>query len=141
MEDVVVFLVPLGFFAMIAYIAKVIGDTRIRRKVLDTRAEAEVAKALLNRGWSEPSTRSALKWGIVIVALGAGILLVDLFGIGFESPVAYAILLLATGAALLGYYLIERDNVEDDRSAFAEQAAPSPSAERTSSEDIRDPEL
>jgi hypothetical protein len=131
----------LAFFGSIAYIAKVIGDTRIRRKVLEARVSEGVADAILNRGWQEPSTRSALKWGLVIVALGAGILLVDLFGIGFESPVAYAILLLATGTALLGYYLIERDTVEDDRSAFADRSASSPSAERATSEEVPDPEL
>ena len=99
----------IAFFGSIAYIAKVIGDTRIRRKVLEARVSAEVADAILNQGWKEPSTLSALKWGLVIVALGAGLLLVDVFGIGFESPLAYAVLLLATGTALLGYYVIERD--------------------------------
>ncbi|PQJ33538.1 hypothetical protein BSZ35_02035 [Salinibacter sp. 10B] len=106
MEDI---LVPLGFFGMIAYIAKLIGDTRIRRKALDSHASADVAEAILNRRWKEPSTRSALKWGLIVVALGIGVLLVDLLTIGFESPLAYAILLLATGMALLGYYFVERE--------------------------------
>lgn len=100
-------LVPLGFFAMIAYIAKLIGDTRIRRKALESAVSDEKAEAILNRQWAEPSTRSALKWGLVLFALGGGVLLVDLFQISFESPLAYSILLLATGVALLGYYLIE----------------------------------
>lgn len=102
-------LVPLGFFAMIAYIAKLIGDTRIRRKALESAVSDEKAEAILNRQWAEPSTRSALKWGLVIFALGGGVLLVDLFQISFESPLAYAILLLLTGLALLGYYAIEHD--------------------------------
>lgn len=127
MENVVVFFVPLGFFAMIAYIAKVVGDTRIRRKVLEARVSADVADAILSSDWQEPSVRSALKWGLVIVALGVGILLVDLFPIGFESPMAYAILLLATGTALLGYYLIERGADDLDPSALANPSASSPS--------------
>lgn len=106
MEDI---LIPLGFFGMIAYIAKLIGDTRIRRKALDSQASADVAEAILNQRWKEPSTRSALKWGLIVVALGIGVLLVDLLTIGFESPLAYAILLLATGMALLGYYFVERE--------------------------------
>lgn len=114
MED---FLVPLGFFAMIAYIAKLIGDTRIRRKALDSHAEADVAEAILDRRWAEPSTRSALKWGLIVGALGFGVLLVDLFAIGFESPLAYAILLLATGMALLGYYFVERENQVEGQSS------------------------
>ena len=108
MTDVEI-LVPLGFFALVGYIAWLIGDTRIRRKAMESHASAEVAEAILNRRGGEPSTRSALKWGLVVMALGGGLLLVDLLSISFESPLAYALLLLATGGALLGYYLIERD--------------------------------
>jgi hypothetical protein len=95
---------------MIAYIAKLIGDTRIRRKILDSAVSEEMAEALLDRRWPEPRTRSALKWGLVLLSIGVGVLLIDLFAIGFESPIAYGILLLAAGMALLGFYAIERDD-------------------------------
>lgn len=130
-------LVPLGFFALIAYIAKLIGDTRIRRKALDSHASADVAEAILNGRWAEPSTRSALKWGLVVVALGIGLLLVDLFTIGFESPVAYAVLLLTTGTALLGYYVIERDSGASRSSSM--YAAGEDDA--STAEPVRDPEM
>lgn len=107
------FIIPVAFFASIAYIAKLISDTRIRRKALESHASNEIAEAVVNRKWPEPSTRSAFKWGLVIFSLGTGMLLVDLLSISFESPLAYAILLLATGTALLGYYFIEDDNVQD----------------------------
>ena len=135
MED---FLVPLGFFAMVAYIAKLIGDTRVRRKALESHANADVADAILNDRWGTPNTQSALKWGLVIVALGAGILLVDLFRIGFESPLAYAVLLLATGTALLGYYLIERDDVEEDTDRpFSSRST----SKHTAAEEVAESEL
>jgi len=120
-------LVPLGFFAMIAYIVKLISDNRLRRKVLNSPASEEMAEALLQRQWSEPRTRSALKWGLIFVSLGAGVLIVNLLAIGFESPLAYAVLLLATGAALLGYYLIEHD----DEPVVQEQPRTSPRGPET----------
>jgi hypothetical protein len=123
MEEV---LVPLGFFALVAYIAKLIRDTRIRRKALESPLSEQQIEELLNQsGWTEPSTRSALKWGLVVLALGAGLLFVDLLAISFESPVAYAVLLVATGIALLGYYLIEQED-EDDHAAgpYAPSDAP-----------------
>lgn len=105
------FVVALGFFAMIAYIAKVIGDTRIRRKALESPlSEEQIERLFDQREWASPSTRSALKWGLVVLALGVGLLLVELLAISFESPVAYAVLLVATGAALLSYYLIEQED-------------------------------
>ena len=44
-----------------------------------------------------------------MLALGAGLLLVNLLPTSFESPVAYVVLLVATGVALLNYDLIEQD--------------------------------
>lgn len=127
------FAVPVAFFATIAYIAKLIGDTRIRRKALESRVSDDRAEAVVNRQWPEPSTRSALKWGLVILSLGVGMLLVDLLAVSFESPLAYAILLLATGTALLGYYLIERD--EDAPRASDERSVP-PSEAQSPSEPV-----
>jgi len=125
------FVVPVALFAMIAYIVKLISDNRLRRKVLNSPASEEMAEALLKREWSEPRTRSALKWGLIFVSLGAGVLIVNLLAIGFESPLAYAILLLATGAALLGYYLIEHD----DEPVVQEQDRTSPQG----TEPVQDP--
>lgn len=132
MEDV---LVPLGFFALVAYIAKLIRDTRVRRKALESPLSEEKIEELLSKGgWTEPSTRSALKWGLIVLALGAGLLFVDLLTISFESPLAYAVLLLATGIALLGYYLIEQvDETTND--------GPFSSSRASTKESVDEPEL
>jgi hypothetical protein len=123
MEEV---LVPLGFFALVAYIAKLIRDTRIRRKALDSPLSEKQIEELLNQsGWTEPSARSALKWGLVVLALGAGLFFVELLAISFESPVAYAVLLVATGTALLSYYLIEQEEGNGERPGpYAPSEAP-----------------
>lgn len=135
MPEVGPFIVALGFFAMIAYIAKLIRDTRIRRKALESPISEEKIEELLNEGgWTEPSTRSALKWGLVVLALGAGLLFVDLLTISFESPVAYAVLLMATGGALLGYYLIEQGDENVNDGPFSPSDAPA-------RESVGEPEL
>lgn len=133
MEEV---FVPLGFFALVAYIAKLIRDTRVRRKALESPLSEEKIDELFSRGsWTEPSTRSALKWGLVILSLGVGLLLVNLFMISFESPAAYAVLFLATGTALLGYYLIERDDEERQNSG------PYSPSDAPTAESVGEPEL
>ena len=118
-------LVSLGFFVLVAYIAKLIRDTRIRRKALDSSLSEEKMEELPGKGeWTEPSTRLALKWGLVVLALGAGLLFVDLLTISFESPLAYAVLLVATGIALLGYYLIEQDDERTNEGPYAPSDPP-----------------
>lgn len=131
MEEV---LVPLGFFVLVAYIAKLIRDTRVRRKALDASLSEEAAEAFARGSSPDPSIQAALKWGLVVLALGAGLLFVDLLAISFESPVAYAVLLMATGGALLGYYLIEQEDGEPKQGPF------SPSDARTT-ESVGEPEL
>lgn len=127
--------VPLGFFALVAYIAKLIRDTRVRRKALDSPLSEEKIEELLSRGrWTEPSTKSALKWGLVLLALGGGLLFVELLAISFESPAAYAVLLLATGIALLGYYLIEWEDTEEKKGPYSPSDAPP-------TESVGEPEL
>jgi len=122
--ELVPVVVPLGFFALVAYIAKLIRDTRIRRKALDASLSEEAAEAFVQGTSTEPSTKSALKWGLVVLALGAGLLFVDLLTISFESPLAYAVLLVATGGALLGYYLVEQDDESTDDGPFSPSEAP-----------------
>ena len=65
-----------------------------------------------------------MKWGLVVLALGAGLLLVDLLPISFESPVAYVVLLVATGIALLNYDLTEQDDESPDDGPFRPSDAP-----------------
>jgi len=124
-------LVPLGFFALVAYISKLISDTRVRRKAMEAHASPDVAEAILSRRDGAPSTQSALKWGLVVLALGAAVLLLDLLSIGFESPFAYGLMLLATGGALLSYYLVEHD-AEEARATASQQAAPARSSRQES---------
>ncbi|WP_103028644.1 hypothetical protein [Salinibacter altiplanensis] len=80
-----------------------------------------------------PSPEAALKWGLVVFAIGGG-LFVDLLALSFESPVAYAVLLMGAGVALLGYYLIEQDEPDRANGVYTPSDAPTP-------ESVGEPEL
>lgn len=117
---------------MVAYIVKLISDNRLRRKVLNSASSEGMAEALLKE--QRPQTRSSLKWGLIFVALGIGVLFVNVLAIGFESPLAYALLLLATGAALLGYYTIEHGNEPAPQMDAGQDVAPADVTEEAPSE-------
>ncbi len=53
-------------------------------------------------------------------------LFVDLLALSFESPVAYAVLLMGAGVALLGYYLIEQDEPDRANGVYTPSDAPTP---------------
>jgi len=59
-----------------------------------------------------------------VLALGAGLLLVNLLPISFESPVAYVVLLVATGIALLNYDSLSRTTRAQTTARFAPSDTP-----------------
>lgn len=73
------------------------------KKVSETGARPELIASLRDRGDS-PGRYAALKWGMVAVALGVGVGLGAVLPYGFDDPVAYAVLLVLGGGALVLYY-------------------------------------
>jgi len=111
-------LVPLGFFAAIVWIVKIVSDNRIRRKVLDQRVSDELAEAILQKDRSEPSALGALKWCLIVLAVGASLLLMGIFSVDVDEPLGYGLLFSAAGGGLVAYYLIasQRDNGRPEQS-------------------------
>ena len=112
-------LVPIAFFAAIVWIVKVISDNRIRRKVLDQRVSDELAEAILKNDASAPSALSALKWGLIVLAIGGALVLVQLLSIDADEPLTFGLIFLAAGAGLVAYYLI----ASQDENANAERSS------------------
>lgn len=107
-------LVPLGFFAAIVWIVKIVSDNRIRRKVLDQRVSDELAEAILKKDTSRPSALGALKWGLIVLAIGGALVLIEMFSIDVDEPLAYGLLFLAAGGGLVAYYLIAAQHEEGE---------------------------
>lgn len=125
MEEVAVFLVPISFFAAIVWIVKIISDNRIRRKVLDQRVSDEVAQAVMMQDRRHaPSRLGALKWGLIIGALGLSFVLIEIMSIDTDEPLAYGLLFIGAGAGLVIYYLmVDDDMVGDDEEEQPPKAA------------------
>ncbi len=122
-------LVPLGFFAAIVWIVKIISDNRIRRKMLDQHVSDELAEAILRKGKSEPSALGALKWGLIVLGVGGALVLIELFSIDADEPLAYGMLFLAAGAGLIAYYLLASAHEHMDRRENDEYIPDFPSSE------------
>lgn len=105
-------LVPLGLFAMIAFIivglTKVISDGRIRRRLIETGATSELAKAIAGTPQSDPDLYSALKWGLLTGAIGLSLIVIQFLPYRPEDPIMLGVILLFAAGGLLGYYVIAR---------------------------------
>lgn len=112
-EDI---LIPIAFFAAVVWITKIISDNRIRRKALENPVSEDTARAVLAHFQSTPTALSALKWGLVIAAVGAVFLVIELFSVDADQPLAYGLLFLGAGAGLITYYFIASDEEKEKKS-------------------------
>jgi hypothetical protein len=105
-------LVPLGLFAMIAFIivglTKVIYEGRVRRRLIDTGATPELARAIVGSPQSNLELYGALKWGLVTGAIGLALIVIQFLPYRPEDPIMLGVILLFAAAGLLGYYVVAR---------------------------------
>jgi hypothetical protein len=105
-------LVPLGLFAMIAFIivgvTKIISDGRMRRRLIEAGATPELAKAIAGTPQDDPELYGALKWGLLTGAIGLALIVIQFLPYRPEDPIMLGVILLFAAAGLLGYYVIAR---------------------------------
>ena len=105
-------LVPLGLFISIVVLfiglAKIISDGRTRRRLIEAGATAEVVRAVTPAIRDDLGVYSALKWGIVIVAAGLALVVIQFLPYRDNDPIVPGILLVFVGAALLIYWAFVR---------------------------------
>ena len=110
----------VGFFAFILSITKVLSDNWTKRKLIEARVSDAVIRTLFRKE-SDPEMFAALKWGIVLVALGVGLIVSQYLPSGFEEPLAWGVVLVFGGVGLLAYYAIARALLRRDAGAAPER--------------------
>lgn len=100
-------LIPIALFAAIAYMVKVVADTLVRKRLVESNGSEDLVRSML-AGEAERARTGSLRWGIVMVALAVGFGLVEAGGWDDLTPGVVAILLGATGLGNLAYYALGR---------------------------------
>ena len=98
-------LIPIAFFVCIVYAIKVVVDSRIRRRLIETNGSEDLVKAMLVADEQDRRV-SALKWGLVLTTVGVSFFIQQALKLGPQDPATYGLFFVAAGAGLLGYHLI-----------------------------------
>lgn len=95
---------------MVTFVAlvKILSDNHIRRRLIDAGMVDEKIQFLYSDR-IDARVPSALKWGIVCIAIGAAFLLGQLTAIDMRGEITAGFIFLFAGAGLLGYYIIARN--------------------------------
>jgi uncharacterized membrane protein len=100
MEEAIIVLI---IFGSAAYVVKILAEARTRNRLIEKGLVDEKVKFLFT-GNQELQTLSSLKWGMVLVGIGAAALLSQLFPYYFEVEAAIGLAFILAGVAFLVYY-------------------------------------
>jgi phosphoenolpyruvate carboxylase len=103
-EDVVALFIPITFIIVVGLIAKWLSDNRLRRELANAGINPELAEKLMAA--PAPSSDSSLKWGIVAIAVGLSLAVIQLAHLNEDDPVSFGIVFIFGGAGLLLHYFL-----------------------------------
>ena len=101
------FLIPIVLFICITYAIKAVVDARVRRQMVSANGSEDLVRSILE-GEETRRRHASLRWGIVMIALAIGFVLIEAFGWDEVTPGVIAVLLGATGVGNLAYYAAAR---------------------------------
>ena len=106
-EDMAVMIVMPVFFGFIYLVVKLLSDNRIRHKLIDKDMVGENIKHLYMRP-EDYGVPSALKWGMVLIAVGLAFLVGQLVPYSMKGEMTVAGVFFFAGLGLVFYYFIAR---------------------------------
>ena len=100
-------LIPITLFLTIAYVIKVIVDSRTRRALIGANGSEELVRSIM-AGEDMRQKHSSLRWGVTLVAVAVGFGVIEAGGWNEVTPGVIAVLAGATGLGNLAYYFLTR---------------------------------
>ncbi|MCB0834473.1 MAG: hypothetical protein KDC45_13490 [Bacteroidetes bacterium] len=101
-------LIPIVLFFVVYLVIKTVSDNRLRQKLADKGLVDEKVKYLFAQA-GESSPMNALKWGIVLVAIGVALFAATLLPRLFDGPGAFGLMSIMAGVGFLVYYGIAKN--------------------------------
>jgi len=100
-------LVPIALFVCVTYAFKAVLDAIMRYRLLHEPGTEELLRALL-AGEAEERRIASLRWGILLIALALGFVVIQAFGWTDVTPGAIGVLAGSFGLGHLTFYAITR---------------------------------
>jgi hypothetical protein len=98
----------LGTFgATLYFFTKVLTDYILKKKMIEKGYVNDESQSVLKRHTAEDKLTS-LKWGILILFAGIGLVIIDVLGVDPETTLPYGIFAITLSVGFLIYYTIVR---------------------------------
>jgi hypothetical protein len=95
-------IIAVAFFFALVTVVKIISEGLLKRKVLAAHMSVDLTREFV--AWTRDAGRDdALKWGLVWIGIGSGLVLIDWLPYDVTDPIAYGLIFIFGGVALLVY--------------------------------------
>ncbi len=103
------FLVPVGILATIAagigYFTKILTDYKLKRKLIEKDLINADAANIINDQELDGKYAS-LKWGLIILFGGIGLIIINMVDFYHDSPLPFGIMAVSIAAGFLSYFFV-----------------------------------
>ena len=106
MEDTIAVFIPITLIVITGFVTKWLSDNRVKRELIKVSATAELSAALLSS--SVNNEQSTLKWGIVAIAIGVSLVVIQMAHLNADDPLTFGLVSIFGGLGLLTHYFIWR---------------------------------
>ena len=108
-EELMVVMNVLIIFGACAIVIKTLSDNALRRRIIEKGEVSEQVKYLFSRpDQLERSPLSSVKWGLVLIGLGAAIFVGRLFPYDMYESMTVGLMMLFAGLGFVIYYFLAK---------------------------------
>lgn len=94
--------------ASIYYFTKVLTDYVLKKKMIEKGYMTEETQAIFKSYGSSENRLASLKWGLIVLCGGIGLIIIDSLGVSPEAPLPYGVFAVSLSVGFLVYYFIAK---------------------------------
>lgn len=88
------------------YFTKVLTDYILRKKMIEKGYMTEESQAIFKSYKAEDNRFASLKWGLIVLCGGFGLIIIDALGVSPDSPLPYGVFAVSLSVGFLAYYFL-----------------------------------
>jgi len=110
MEDLIPIIAIISVFGSTILFVTVLTNYSLKKKLIDKNMVNEDTANLFKK---ETGKQSALKWGLIVLFGGIGLIIIDAMGLDGDEAMPYGIEAVCISLGFLTYYAIARKEMEN----------------------------
>lgn len=110
MQELIPIVAIISVFGSTILFVSVLTNYSLKKKLIDKNMVNDETANLFKK---ETGKQSALKWGLIVLFGGIGLIIIDSMGLDDDEPMTYGIEAVSIALGFLTYYFIAKREIED----------------------------